>query len=253
MSKNNNKFRGTYQDLQDKVLLTGINGQWRELDNGQKQYKTDDNAVLNWWETNKTINFQGPNDVKQELENAFHAADTVEGSSQTVSLKTTVKSNNTPDNKTKIFVVHGHDQTSLEQLELVLRRLGLDPYILQNNDGQSKTLIEALEKHIYEEAAFGIILMTPDDYGYPKNKTNEDRQPRARQNVILEMGMVMASLGRDKTVILKKGNLESPSDVNGIIYLEFNEHVKEVAVKLANRMKGAGIEIADSLITSAAA
>lgn len=249
MSKSKNKFRGTYQDLQDKVLLTGINGEWKELNNGQKQYKTEDGATLNWWESSKTVQFQGANDVKLEFENAFNSEEGPVNIGRS-SIKTSIKQ---PDSKTKIFVVHGHDQTSLEQLELVLRRLGLDPYILQNNDGQSKTLIEALEKHIYEEAAFGIILMTPDDYAYPKNKTNDDRQPRARQNVILEMGMIMASLGRDKTVILKKGNLESPSDVNGIIYLEFNEHIKEIAVKLANRMKGAGIEIQENLITKAAA
>lgn len=62
MSKN--KFRGTYQELQDKVLLTGINGEWRELNNGQKQYKTEDGATLNWWESSKTIQFQGADDVK---------------------------------------------------------------------------------------------------------------------------------------------------------------------------------------------
>ena len=42
-------------------------------------------------------------------------------------------------------------------------------------------------------------------------------------------------------------------DASGIIYLEFNEHVKEVAAKLATRMKGVGIEIDDALIHSAAA
>ena len=52
-------------------------------------------------------------------------------------------------------------------------------------------------------------------------------------------------------VLLKKGALEMPTDVNGIIYLEFNDHVKEVAVKLATRMKGAGIEIEDEVINSA--
>jgi predicted nucleotide-binding protein with TIR-like domain len=32
----------------------------------------------------------------------------------------------------KIFVVHGHDREALDQLELVLRRFGLEPFILQN-------------------------------------------------------------------------------------------------------------------------
>ena len=53
--------------------------------------------------------------------------------------------------------------------------------------------------------------------------------------------------------ILKKGALETPSDVDGMLRLEFNEHVKEVAVRLATRMKGAGIEIDDKLIAGAGA
>ena len=65
--------------------------------------------------------------------------------------------------------------------------------------------------------------------------------------------MVLASLGRNRMVILKKGALETPSDVDGVLRLEFNDHVKEVAVKLARRMKAAGIVIDDALIASCGA
>jgi predicted nucleotide-binding protein len=67
------------------------------------------------------------------------------------------------------------------------------------------------------------------------------------------MGMVFASLGRERMVILKKGALEIPSDIDGVLRLEFNDHVKEVAVRLATRMKTAGIEIDDALIHKAGA
>lgn len=153
----------------------------------------------------------------------------------------------------KIFLVHGHDREARDQLELVLMRLGLQPFILQNADGGSKTIIEALEQHIYEEAAFGIVLLTPDDFGYPKTKGEADRQPRARQNVILEMGMIMAALGRARMVILKKGALELPSDANGILYIEFNDHVREIVPKLAQRLQGAGFQIDPAKIAAASA
>src|SRR5262249_36184981 len=126
----------------------------------------------------------------------------------------------------KIFVVHGHDREARDELELVLRRLVLQPFILQNADGGSKTIIEALEQNIYKEAAFGVVLMTPDDYGYTKKEADADRKPRARQNVILEMGMIMASLGRGRMAILQKGALERPSDTDGILRIEFNDHVR---------------------------
>lgn len=238
-------FHGTYEELQQIVTNTGIKGEWQELQSGHKQFRSKAGAVLNWWEGKKgTLLFQGSEKAKQDLEIKFNASENGE-----VLYTPTV----TADENTKIFIVHGHDTAALEQLELIIRRLGLDPFILQNNDAQSKTLIEALELQIYEKSACGIVLMTPDDYGYPKTKADTDRLPRARQNVVLEMGMVMASLGREKTIILKKGNLEMPSDVQGVVYLEFNEHVKEIATKLAQKMKTLGIEIEDELIFGAGA
>lgn len=240
------KFEGTLDHLKELALEKGVFGDWSDDDNGKHTFRSKANGTLNFWPSKGTIQCQGRPGPKAELEDMFDG--------QTAKAPTTRRMTVAPDSdKTKIFVVHGHDTTALEQLELVLRRLGLDPYILQNNDGQSKTIIEALEQQIYKEAAFGIILLTPDDYGYAKSKGEEGRQPRARQNVILELGMVLASLGRERMVLLKKGALELPTDVNGVIYLDFNDHVKEVAVKLATRMKGAGIKIDDDLIHGAAA
>lgn len=238
------EFHGGLEALRDLVHASGVRGEWSDDGSGKHTFKSQRRGTLNYWPSKGTIQCQGKAEPKAELEGLFAGERAIGNAPVIESPKNT---------KTKIFVVHGHDSSALEQLELVLRRLGLDPYILQNNDGESKTLIEALEQKIYNEAAFGIILLTPDDYGYPKSKTDADRQPRARQNVILELGMVLASLGRDRMVLLKKGALEMPTDVNGVIYLEFNEHVKEIAVKLATRMKGAGIEIDDALIHAAAA
>jgi predicted nucleotide-binding protein len=95
--------------------------------------------------------------------------------------------------------------------------------------------------------------LTPDDYGYAKSAGETEKQPRARQNVILEMGMVMAALGRNKMVILKKGALEMPSDAAGILYIEFNDHVREIVPKLAQRLQGAGFNIDPKKIAAASA
>ena len=238
------EFHDGIEALRRLIGRSGVTGEWSEDGSGKHTFKSQRKGIVNYWPHNGTIQCQGKAEAKAELEGIF-ASHEAEGNSAVVTVP--------KRERTRIFVVHGHDTGALEQLELVLRRLGLDPYILQNNDGESKTLIEALEQRIYKEAAFGIVLLTPDDFGYPKSKSDEDRQPRARQNVILELGMVLASLGRERMVLLKKGALEIPTDVSGIIYLEFNEHVKEVALKLATRMKGAGIEIDDALIHSAAA
>ena len=242
-------FEGSVSELQAAVAASGVTGDWGRDSLGKHSFRSKKGGILNFWESKGTLQFQGKTAPKSELEAIF--------SDQIPLIMPAGAARGTPqqtaDRRTKIFVVHGHDHAALEQLELVLRRLNLDPYILQNNDGQTKTIIEALEQQIYKEAAFGIVLLTPDDFGYSKAKGEAERQPRARQNVVLEMGMVFASLGRERMVILKKGALEIPSDIDGVLRLEFNDHVKEVAVKLATRMKNAGIEIDDALIHKAGA
>ena len=237
------EFHEGIEALMARVAASGIKGDWVDDGNGKFTFRSQRKGILNYWPSKGTVQCQGKAEPKAELEALFDGGAAVAVAAEPVAV----------NEKTKIFVVHGHDTTALEQLELILRRLNLDPYILQNNDGQTKTIIEALEQQIYEEAAFGIVLMTPDDFGFAKAKGEEDKQPRARQNVVLEMGMVLASLGRERMALVKKGALETPSDVDGILRLEFNDHVKEIAVKLARRMKGAGIEIDDSLIAGAGA
>lgn len=155
----------------------------------------------------------------------------------------------------KIFIVHGHDHAAKEQLELILHKLGLpDHFILQNTGGTGLTIIEELEREIGQgqtATRFGIVLLTPDDMGYSKKEGETGVQPRARQNVVLEMGMLLSSLGRSNVVILQKQHLEQPSDANGILYLNFNEHVREIVPRLVQRLQQSGFEFTQTQLANA--
>ena len=61
------KFPGTYAELQDEVRLTGILGEWRDLENC-KQFRADNGAILNWWQSTGTITFQGRGSAAAEFE-----------------------------------------------------------------------------------------------------------------------------------------------------------------------------------------
>ncbi|MYN64891.1 MAG: hypothetical protein F4X11_07675 [Acidobacteria bacterium] len=157
-------------------------------------------------------------------------------------------------NAKKVFVVHGHDERAREQLELVLHKLDLEPFVLANTSGGGLTIVEALEKEIHVPATadrFGIVLLTPDDMGYKAGENASEAEPRARQNVVMEMGMLIAAFGRPRVAILKKGHLEVPSDASGIIYISFNDHVKETVPKLCERLREAGFEISPTALTKA--
>ena len=157
--------------------------------------------------------------------------------------------------KERIFVVHGHDEKARMELHLTLLQLGLEPFVLANTSGGGLTIIEALEKEIGPDAdrvRFGIVLLTPDDMGYSKAEGPDSIKPRARQNVVLEMGMLISAIGRKNVAILKKGIPEVPSDANGIIYIPFGDSVKEVIPKLCDRLIQAGFQLESANIVKAA-
>lgn len=246
-----NRFDGTIDELKAVVEQAGVRGAWTTHDNNHHKFTAANGAVFNWWDTKKkTVSFQGPDGPKQALEAAIHAV--CDGNMQAVVVP--VKVVEADPNATRIFLVHGHDDASREQLERILLLLGLDPFVLQNTAGGGMTIIEALERQIGKEpeAKFGIVLMTPDDMGYAGRDGADKIQPRARQNVVLEMGMLLSSLTRDKVVILVKGHVEQPSDAHGIIYLHFNNHVKEVVPKLTERLRAAGFDIDAAKMAKAA-
>lgn len=143
----------------------------------------------------------------------------------------------------KVFVVYGHDETARTQLEAMLRRWHLEPLILDQLTSGGQTIIEKLES-VRKEADFAVILATPDDEGHRKEHA-EEKAFRARQNVVLELGMMLALLGRSKVAILVKSdvNMERPSDIQGLIYIPFKESVNDAKLALAKEIHGQGIPI----------
>jgi len=143
----------------------------------------------------------------------------------------------------KVFVVYGHDKNARTQLEAMLRRWDLEPLILDQLPSDGSTIIEKLEKYT-NQADFGIVLATPDDIGYAKNN-EANKKYRVRQNVVLELGMLLAAKGRSKVAILlsQAEDMESPSDINGLIYIPFKDNVEDAAISLAKEMNKNGYTI----------
>lgn len=261
------KFHGEFTELENLVSGLGYEGQW-DGSGDKKVFRSKDKAILNWWPSTGSLQAQGPSSAKAKLEQAM--AQVLSGNPTVPGVTATPASDSVVDQPSpsvahaeiaeeaskKVFVVYGHDESACEQLELVLRRLGLDPFVLGNTSGSGLTIIEALENEILspnEGKRFGIVLLTPDDMGYKQGDSPEEAEPRARQNVVMEMGMLLTAFGRGRVAILKKGHVVVPSDAHGIIYLGFNNHVKETAPKLCQRLREAGFELGPDAITKASA
>jgi predicted nucleotide-binding protein len=143
-----------------------------------------------------------------------------------------------------VFVAYGHDTPARTQLEAMLRRWGLEPLILDQLPSEGQTIIEKLEKYANDDIVFGVVLATPDDEGHVAGKPDENKY-RARQNVVLELGLLLAKLGRPRVAILLKSQekMDRPSDIQGLIYIPFTDDVEETKVLLAKEMEKQGIHI----------
>lgn len=117
----------------------------------------------------------------------------------------------------KVFVVHGHNNAARESIATCLRKLDLDPIILHEKANEGKTIIEKLEKHA--DVGFAVVLLTPDDVGGVYGGKPREQRPRARQNVLLELGYFMGRLGRSHVCPLRADGVEIPSDALGIVYV----------------------------------
>lgn len=141
------------------------------------------------------------------------------------------------DNK-KVFIVHGHDDKArLELANIIKHDLGLEPVILQEEPNVSiETIISKFER-LAKDCSSALILFTPDD--------RADGKLRARQNVILELGYFLGKFQDSenrKIAIIKKGDIEIPSDISGVLYLEYFQNIKEIYYDLNKQFETWGIK-----------
>lgn len=239
------RFKGSIEELKALIEGSGVKGAWKEEAGGKHSFRSHDDGVLNWWSGTGTLQVQGQAAGMAALEAALNKAAPAEAPAAPAAVAAPQR---------QIFIVHGHDNDARDQLELTLHRLDLEPFVLMNTSGEGKTLIEALEGKIGRDYSsdFGIVLMTPDDMGYAKKDGAERAEPRARQNVVLETGMLLSSLTRARMAIVVKGHVEIPSDLQGIIRFGYNDHVKEIVPKLCQRLKEAGFDLQPAQIAAAA-
>lgn len=136
----------------------------------------------------------------------------------------------------KVFIVHGHDEQLLQEVELMIHRIGLQPIILKNEASGGRTVIEKIER--YTDVGFGIVLYTACDEGRVKGATNFNR--RARQNVVFEHGYLCAKLSRSRVVALNDSGIEVPSDLAGVVYI--SREASDWKSQIMREMREAGLE-----------
>lgn len=143
-------------------------------------------------------------------------------------------------NGNEVFIVHGHDTTAKNGVARFVEKLGLEATILDEKPGGGRTIIEKFEDHA-SNAGFAIVLLTPDDVGAAKDK-RDNLNPRARQNVIFEMGYFVKGLGRGRVCAMSTEEVELPSDLAGVEYIHLDPY-GGWGRKLVKELEAAGIAV----------
>lgn len=134
----------------------------------------------------------------------------------------------------RIFIIHGHDNELKKEVQLLLYRANLTDIVLHEQPDSGGTIIDKLIEES-KSACYVIALLSPDD-------ELADGTTRARQNVILEIGYFLGKLGKERVRLLKKGAVDIPSDLQGILYQDYDEH-GAWRIKLLKEMKAVGISV----------
>ena len=152
-----------------------------------------------------------------------------------------VSDNPIPNFGDKVFIVHGRDDGAKETVARFVENLGIEATILHEQPSGGRTIIEKIERYS-GNACFAIVLITPDDVGALREEADDERNPRARQNVVFELGYFMGKLGRERVCPLFKGEVESPSDIDGIVYVTM-DNAGAWRQQLRQEMEYAGLPV----------
>ena len=144
------------------------------------------------------------------------------------------------NHKPRLLIIHGHGSDRYKLTEWLRASLGItDLIIMQQEFGSGRTLPEKFET-MAEEADGAIAIATPDDLGGIVGNVPESL--RARQNVWIEVGWIWGRLGRNKLTLLCKGEIEIPSDLQGMEHYRYNHSPLEVTESIRAFIRQLGNE-----------
>lgn len=138
------------------------------------------------------------------------------------------KTQDSPIDYSKVFIVHGHNGEMKEATARLLEQQDIEGIILHEQPNRGRTIIEKFEE--YSNVGAAIILFTKDDMGRAVEEKMENC--RARQNVVFEAGFFMGKYSRDRVVLVAENGIEMPSDLAGVIYTNGNTWKYDVCREL---------------------
>lgn len=137
----------------------------------------------------------------------------------------------------RVFLVHGHDEAKRRELvDLLKTRFGVEPVVMQEKPGRSRTFIEKFEAWA-EECDAALAIITPDDVV----NVADEQYGQARPNVLFELGWFAGRVGRHRTLMIVNEGVNIPTDLYGIEQVHFRVDISEKLIQLERELEAWGV------------
>ena len=147
--------------------------------------------------------------------------------------------NGTDNDMKEIFIVHGRNERHKFEVSNFIRdATGFRPTILADVASEGDNLLDKLTRYV-DSSNFAVVIMSGDDFGYLASESDDRKKPRARQNVVFELGFCIAKLGKKNVAVLHEEGVDIPSDFNGVVYISLSQNWK---MELVRELKAAGVD-----------
>ena len=127
----------------------------------------------------------------------------------------------------RVFISHGGSPDWREVQSYVEKDAGLQTLELAQQPNRGRSVLQKLLEEA-EQCSFAVIVMTGDD------EVATDL-PRARENVIHEIGFFQAKYGLSRVSLLYEEGTSIPSNIHGLVYIPFPKGLVSAAFATLHR------------------
>lgn len=219
---------------QNRLLCTSIK-------TDEEQIERIENSLNSLKANNNTLTMELYNDTKAKLShvNSYVFMKCTEYRTHQSMKKGITDMKNENLNSKNVFIIHGRDEAKRRELESLLKdEFNLNPIVLLEQPNEGETVFGKFEK-IASCCTYAFALFTHDDIV----NANTEQYKQVRPNVLFEIGWFLGRLGYDRVCYLEKKCEEGkiPSDLQGILTIQFNDDVKEKYLDIKKELKAADI------------
>jgi predicted nucleotide-binding protein len=129
-----------------------------------------------------------------------------------------------PARTRQVLLAHGRDERWKQAVEHLLEQAGEHEIrIVNQRSGERDRLADALDEPV-TASRYAVVLLTADDVGGPRLESDSEPffSTRAHQEVVFQMGFLVAALSPGRVCVLYEDGVELPYDLEGVSHVRLD-------------------------------